>query len=98
MRNRRGAHLAKLRHLYPIPGPVPEVAESEHHVSVRDGSSRLVKIYTPVVRPAKGSPLIVMIHEGGWCMGDLTDEDQDCRMFTRDLGAVCINVDYRLAP
>ncbi|RMZ24071.1 hypothetical protein D0859_11888 [Hortaea werneckii] len=98
MRNRRGAHLAKLRHLYPIPGPVPEVIESEHHVSVRDGSTRLVKIYTPAVKPVKGSPLIVMIHEGGWCMGDLTDEDLDCRMFARDLGAVCVNVDYRLAP
>ncbi|EME44667.1 hypothetical protein DOTSEDRAFT_72203 [Dothistroma septosporum NZE10] len=39
-----------------------------------------------------------MFHEGGWCMGDLTDEDLNCRMFSRDLGAVCVNVDYRLAP
>lgn len=32
------------------------------------------------------------------CRGDLTDEDQNCRLFARDLGAVCVNVDYRLAP
>lgn len=31
-------------------------------------------------------------------MGDLTDEDLNCRMFARDLGAVCVNVEYRLAP
>ena len=31
-------------------------------------------------------------------MGDLTDEDQNCRLFTRDLGAVSVNVEYRLAP
>ena len=31
-------------------------------------------------------------------MGDLTDEELNCRMFSRDLGAVCVNVDYRLAP
>lgn len=31
-------------------------------------------------------------------MGDLTDEDQNCRLLSRDLGAVCVNVDYRLAP
>lgn len=31
-------------------------------------------------------------------MGDLTDEHLNCRMFARDLGAVCVNVDYRLAP
>ncbi|KAI4947437.1 hypothetical protein J4E91_006791 [Alternaria rosae] len=39
-----------------------------------------------------------MYHEGGWSMGDLTDEDMNCRMFARDLGAVCVNVEYRLAP
>ena len=39
-----------------------------------------------------------MYHEGGWCMGDLSDEDQNCRLFSRGLGAVCVNVDYRLAP
>lgn len=37
----------------------------------------------------------MMYHEGGWSMGDLTDEDLNCRMFTRDLGAVCVNVEYR---
>lgn len=31
-------------------------------------------------------------------MGDLTDEDQNCRLFARDLGAVAVNVEYRLAP
>lgn len=31
-------------------------------------------------------------------MGDLTDEALNCRMFCRDLGAVCLNVEYRLAP
>lgn len=39
-----------------------------------------------------------MFHEGGWMMGDLTDEDQNCRLFARDLGAVSVNVEYRLAP
>jgi acetyl esterase/lipase len=37
----------------------------------------------------------MMYHEGGFSMGDLTDEDLNCRMFTRDLGAVCVNVGYR---
>ena len=46
-------------------------------------------------RPVDETPLIIMYHEGGWCLGDLTDEDLNCRMFTKELGAVCINVDYR---
>ena len=31
-------------------------------------------------------------------MGDLSDEEQNCRLFARDLGAVSVNVEYRLAP
>ncbi|KAF2004036.1 alpha/beta-hydrolase [Amniculicola lignicola CBS 123094] len=99
-RAKRAAHLAKLRHLYPIPGPIPShVTETMHDVPTRDGSSIRVRVYQPVKGPPEGgSPLIVMYHEGGWSMGDLTDEDQNCRLFARDLGAVCVNVEYRLAP
>lgn len=31
-------------------------------------------------------------------MGDLSDEEVNCRLFSRDLGAVCVNVEYRLFP
>jgi len=31
-------------------------------------------------------------------MGDLKDEEMNCRMFSKELGATCINVEYRLAP
>jgi acetyl esterase/lipase len=93
----RAEPLEKLRHLYPIPGPIPEsVTETMHDVPTRDGSSIRVRVYQPVNGPPEGgSPLIMMYHEGGWCLGDLTDEDLNCRMFTRDLGAVCVNVEYR---
>jgi len=99
VRQNRANHLARLRHLYPIPGPIPDlVRETLQQVAVRDGSSIRVKVYVPVKHSPERSPLIVMMHEGGWMMGDLTDEDLNCRMFARDLGAVCVNVEYRLAP
>ncbi|KAK5171505.1 uncharacterized protein LTR77_004650 [Saxophila tyrrhenica] len=98
IRHNRADHLSKLRHLYPIPGPIPEVDETEHQVPVRDGSTIRIRIYTPVTKPSSGSPLVVMFHEGGWCMGDLTDEDQNCRLFARDLRTVAVNVEYRLGP
>ncbi|ORY18218.1 Alpha/Beta hydrolase protein [Clohesyomyces aquaticus] len=96
----RAEHLSKLRHLYPIPGPIPEsVTETLHDVPTRDGASIRVKVYQPVEgEPEGGSPLVMMYHEGGWCMGDLTDEDLNCRMFARELGCVAVNVEYRLAP
>lgn len=74
------------------------MTETEHQVPVRDGSSVRVRIYVPAQKPSGGSPIVVMFHEGGWSMGDLTDEDQNCRLFARDLGAVSVNVEYRLAP
>ncbi|RSL51462.1 hypothetical protein CEP54_011434 [Fusarium duplospermum] len=43
-------------------------------------------------------PLVVLFHEGGWVMGDSTDEDSNTRIFARDLGCVILNPEYRLAP
>ncbi|KAF1836372.1 alpha/beta-hydrolase [Decorospora gaudefroyi] len=96
-RTSRAAPLEKLRHLYPISGPISDqVKETLHEVPTRDGTSIRVKVYQPVSGPPEGgSPLIMMYHEGGWCMGDLTDEDLNCRMFARGLGATCVNVEYR---
>ena len=94
----RAEHLRKLRHLYPIPGPIPDsVTETLHDVPARDGTSIRVKVYQPAAAQPeeRKSPLILMFHEGAWMMGDLTDEDLNCRMFTRDLGAVCVSVEYR---
>jgi hypothetical protein len=68
IRQNRAAHLAKLRHLYPIPGPIPdEVKETEQLVLIRDGSKIRTKVYVPVKQRPDGSPLVVMFHEGGEC-------------------------------
>jgi acetyl esterase/lipase len=95
IRASRAAHLAKLRHLYPIPGPIPEVRETDHQVLLRDESEITVRVYEPVERKAGGSALVMAYHEGGWTMGDLSDEEMNCRMWVRDLGCVCVNVGYR---
>lgn len=96
-RANRNAHLNKRRPLTPISAPVPGVSEKDLKVPMRDGHEITVRVYTPEESKVLkgGSPLIMMFHEGGWCWGDLDDEALNCRMFSRDLGAVCINVDYR---
>jgi acetyl esterase/lipase len=97
LRTNRAAHLAAVRQHYPIPGPIPEVQEHEQQIPMRDGENITVRVYTPVpsLEPGDGSPLYIAFHEGGWSMGDLTDEDMNCRMFSKEFGAVCVNVDYR---
>lgn len=100
-REHRATKLRELHHLRYLPGPIPDqVVEEDHKIPVRDGAEITVRIYRPshVAAPAavaQSRPLIVMYHEGGWAMGDLTDEEVNCRLFCRDLGAVCVNVDYR---
>ncbi|KAI0106930.1 putative lipase/esterase [Daldinia grandis] len=99
LRAHRATTLREKHHLRYVPGPIPEqVSEEDRKIPVRDGSEITVRIYRPVVKPTQGSPLVVMYHEGGWSMGDLSDEETNCRLSSRDLGAVCVNVDYRLGP
>lgn len=95
-REHRATVLREKHNLRYVPGPIPDlVAEEDLSIVVRDGAKIIIRVYRPVKKPTKGSPLIVMYHEGGWSAGDLSDEEVNCRLFSRDLGAVCVNVEYR---
>ena len=43
-------------------------------------------------------PTVVFFHGGGFVIGDLETHDGICRLLCRDLSAVVVSVDYRLAP
>jgi len=97
-RKQRADHLAKLRQYMPLGGkPIPEVEERDIKVSARDGYEVPVRVYTPSVagKGRDSGPLILMFHEGGFAAGDWSDEEMNCRLFCREFGAVCANVDYR---
>jgi acetyl esterase/lipase len=99
---RRAHRAAILKEKWPLrylPGPIPQVEESDIQIPVRDNAEITIRVYTPRATENVGErPLVVMFHEGGWGMGDLSDEEVNCRLFARDLGVVCVNVEYRLAP
>lgn len=80
-------------------GPTIEgVKEQDHQVPMRDGHKITCRVYTPESPPSGGSPLVVIYHGGGWCIGGLENEELLCRLLTSKLGTTCVNVDYRLAP
>ena len=56
-----------------------------------------VRIYIPKKRLSL-SPALIHFHGGGFCFGDLDTDDAFCERMCALAGAVCINVDYRLAP
>ena len=80
-----------------IGGKVPGVKETDHQVTMRDGATIACREYAPE-QASSGSPLAVIYHGGGWCIGGLENEELLCRLLTSKLGCVCVNVDYRLAP
>jgi acetyl esterase/lipase len=76
----------------------PDVKQTEQEYTTRDGAKLRAKLYQPVHPPPDGSPLIVMYHGGGFCMGYPETEEPGCRSFVREYGATCLSVGYRLAP
>ena len=80
-------------------GPkIPGVVEHDEQVEMRDGHKITCRIHKPETAPSGGSPLFVMFHGGGWCIGGLENEELQCRLLASKLGMTCVNVDYRLAP
>lgn len=54
------------------------------------------RVYRPTITGS--APTIVYFHGGGFVIGDLDTHEGVCRLLSRDVGAVVISVDYRLAP
>jgi acetyl esterase/lipase len=79
-------------------GAAEEVARVADVVVPRvDGGRLAARAYWPRV-PAERTGAIVWLHGGGWCVGDLPGFDRVARQLANASGAVCVSVDYRLAP
>jgi acetyl esterase/lipase len=72
--------------------------ENDITVTARDGYEVPVRIHCPETPPADGSPLVIIFHGGGFCLGNLDAELVNCRNIAKAHGATVVNVDYRLAP
>ena len=78
-------------------GPVEEVARVED-VVIPHGEQRIrARAYWPRV-PADALGVLVWLHGGGWYVGDIEGFDRVTRQLANASGAVCLSVDYRLAP
>ena len=77
---------------------VPNVVEEDRQISMRDGHQITVRIYRPSTPAPGGSPLGVLYHGGGWCVGGLVNEELLCRLMVSTHNMVVVNVDYRLGP
>lgn len=82
-----------------LPAPVIEGVTSEDvYVPGPPGDPEvLVRVYQPANRPAT-LPGLLWIHGGGYVLGSMADDDARVRQLTKNINAVVVSVDYRLAP
>ena len=79
-------------------GPVEEVARVEDVVIPDAEGGRIrARAYWPTV-PADALGVLVWLHGGGWYVGDVESFDRVTRQLANASGAVCLSVEYRLAP
>lgn len=81
-----------------ITGPIAaEVTRSDGRAPVDEETQVPLRWYRPQ-RPREGRPLLVYFHGGGWVQGSPRMYDPLCTHLARELDAVVVSVDYRMAP
>lgn len=64
-----------------------------------DGSVLFARFYRPAQTASDEClPLLIYLHGGGWCVGDIDSYDVLCRELTNGGKCAVLSVDYRLAP
>ncbi|KAI4850763.1 lipase/esterase [Aureobasidium sp. EXF-8845] len=78
-------------------GPAaPHVEEEFKSITMRDGFESQIKIHKPAGK--SGGPLLVLIHGGGFVVGNNQQLTSYGRGFARAFDAVVVTIAYRLAP
>ena len=82
-----------------IDKPGPEMKGTEDRAVDVGGAEVQVRWYIPSTLPeAKGNPILLFFHGGGWIQGNIETHDSMCRVLAHDGRSLVCSVDYRLAP
>lgn len=76
---------------------LPVIGEVEDLTAESEGNRVPVRVYRP--RNERGGlPTVIFFHGGGFVLGSVELMDDIARKLCRDINAVVVSVDYRLAP
>ncbi|MEZ5888827.1 MAG: alpha/beta hydrolase [Xanthobacteraceae bacterium] len=73
--------------------PLPHI--EERTIAVPSGRQR-VRLYDPGT--AAPAPTVILIHGGGWVLGDIDTYDGFARQIAKRSGLRCLSIEYALAP
>lgn len=74
------------------------VSSERISIPLRDGAESNSLLFKPRRKVEGGSPLVVLIHGGGFLFGSPEMEASACITAAKAYGCVCISLEYRLAP
>lgn len=85
--------------VHPLQGTAQESAQGPSVRVLQPASTQSSKQNTKQnTKQNYKQPAILWIHGGGYVIGSAQTDDSLCARFVRELGAVVVSVDYRLAP
>ncbi|XP_073130336.1 probable carboxylesterase 18 [Henckelia pumila] len=99
--NRRVFHLLDYCRIRAPPDPSPRKGVKTSDVSVDSSRGLWFRLFVPTTAtPRDNLPVIVFFHGGGFAYlaPDFQGYDAVCRRFAREVSAVVVSVNYRLAP
>jgi acetyl esterase/lipase len=80
------------------PVVLPDNVDIDHRtLAAEDAHPVPVRVYR-AAGTADEAGVIVWIHGGGYCVGNLDEDEAHCARLAADLHAVVVSIDYRLAP
>jgi acetyl esterase/lipase len=80
----------------PLPPPAPQPVD--RYVPGAPGSPEVHLVIVDPSPGAKGRPVLVHMHGGGYVFGSTAQSTDYLQKIARDCGCVVVSVDYRLAP
>ncbi|KAI9835765.1 MAG: hypothetical protein M1819_001944 [Sarea resinae] len=78
--------------------PMNGVVTETRMIDMADGAETEVVIFSPSVKPTGDAPLVLVLHGGGWFLGDANSEAIVIATLVEECGAVVVASHYRLAP
>lgn len=76
----------------------PDVGVEDRTLPTTSGSGVGVRLYRPPAPDGERPPVVLLVHGGGWAVGNLDAYDAIASRVAADSRAVVASVDYRLAP
>ncbi|KAM0276301.1 hypothetical protein ACHAQH_006892 [Verticillium albo-atrum] len=82
------------------PPPAPPSTEIEYtkQIPMRDGYQSEIRIHHPVKSSSDARPMFVLIHGGGFCLGNNFIHSYQSRAIASVHNVTVVNLSYRLAP